>query len=40
MLAKADIQKYLITLDSRLLGNDAKRRFETFYEFSNIDKPV
>jgi len=32
MPAKAGIQKYLKTLDSRLCGNDAKGRFETFYE--------
>jgi len=32
MRAKAGIQNYLKTLDSRLRGNDAKRRFKTFYE--------
>ena len=32
MLAKAGIQNYLKTLDSRLRGNDAKGRFKTFYE--------
>ncbi len=30
--AKAGIQKYLKTLDSRLRGNDANGRFMTFYE--------
>jgi Ca2+-binding EF-hand superfamily protein len=30
--AKAGIQNYLKTLDSRLRGNDAKGRFKTFYE--------
>jgi len=29
MPAKADIQKYLKTLDSRLRGNDIKGRFKT-----------
>jgi hypothetical protein len=37
MPAKAGIQKYLKTLDSRLRGNDAKGRFKTFYETINID---
>ena len=32
MPAKAGIQKYLKTLDSRLRGNDAKGCFKTFYE--------
>ena len=32
MPAKAGIQKYLKTLDSRLRGNDAKGRIKTFYE--------
>jgi hypothetical protein len=32
MPAKAGIQNYLKTLDSRLRGNDAKKRFKTFYE--------
>ena len=36
MLAKAGIQKYLKILDSRLRGNDAKGRFQTFYEFVNF----
>jgi hypothetical protein len=29
--AKAGIQNYLKTLDSRLRGNDVKGRFRTFY---------
>ena len=37
MPAKAGIQNYLKTLDSRLRGNDAKGRFKTSYETSNID---
>jgi len=32
MPAKAGIQNYLKTLDSRLRGNDAKEHFKTFYE--------
>jgi hypothetical protein len=32
MPAKAGIQNYLKTLDSRLRGNDGKGRFKTFYE--------
>ena len=32
MPAKAGIQNYLKTLDFRLRGNDAKGRFNTFYE--------
>jgi len=32
MPAKAGIQNYLKTLDSRLRGNDVKGRFKTFYE--------
>jgi hypothetical protein len=35
MPAKAGIQNYLKTLDSRLRGNDAKGRFMTFYETIN-----
>ena len=35
MPAKAGIQNYLKTLDSRLRGNDAKGRFKTFYETIN-----
>ena len=38
MPAKAGIQNYLKTLDSRLRGNDAKGRFKTFYETINTDK--
>ena len=37
MPAKAGIQNYLKTLDSRLRGNDAKGRFKTFYETINGD---
>ena len=33
MPAKAGIQNYLKTLDSRLRGNDAKGRFKTFLRF-------
>ena len=36
MPAKAGIQKYLKTLDSRLRGNDAKGRFKTIYETINV----
>jgi hypothetical protein len=36
MPAEAGIQNYLKTLDSRLRGNDVKRRFKTFYETINI----
>jgi len=36
MPAKAGIQNYLKTLDSRLRGNDGKGRFETFYETIKI----
>ena len=32
MPAKAGIQNYLKTLDSRLRGNDVKGCFKTFYE--------
>ena len=32
MPAEAGIQKCLKILDSRLLGNDANVRFQTFYE--------
>ncbi len=34
--AKAGIQKYLKTLDSRLRGNDVRRLFKTFYESIKI----
>ena len=40
MPAKAGIQNYLKTLDSRLRGNDAKRRFKTFYETINIGRSM
>ena len=40
MPAKAGIQKYLKTLDSRLRGNDAKGRFKTFYETINIQSSI
>ena len=36
MPAKAGIQNYLKTLDSRLRGNDVKGRFKTFYETIKI----
>jgi len=36
MPAKAGIQKYLKTLDSRLRGNDTKGRFKTIYESINF----
>jgi len=36
MPAKAGIQNYLKTLDSRLRGNDAKGRFKTFNETINL----
>ncbi len=36
MPAKAGIQNYLKTLDSRLRGNDVKGRFKTFYETINV----
>jgi hypothetical protein len=38
MPAKAGIQNYLKTLDSRLRGNDAEGRFKTFYETINLPK--
>jgi hypothetical protein len=37
MAAKAGIQKYLKTLDSRIRGNDVKGRFKTFYETIKIE---
>ena len=37
MPAKAGIQNYLKTLDSRLRGNDAKGRFKTFYDNIKIE---
>ncbi len=36
MPAKAGIQKYLKTLDSRLRGNDVIGRFKIFYETTNF----
>ena len=36
MPAKAGIQNYLKTLDSRLRGNDVKERFQNFYESINF----
>ena len=38
--AKAGIQNYLKTLDSRLRGNDAKGRFKTFNEAIKIDEDI
>ena len=40
MPAKAGIQNYLKTLDSRLRGNDAEGRFKTFYETINIRRSI
>ena len=37
MPAKAGIQNYLKTLDSRLRGNDANGRFKNFYETIKFD---
>ena len=37
MPAKAGIQNYLKTLDSRLRGNDVKGRFKTFYESIKVN---
>jgi len=34
---KTGIQKWLISLDSRVRGNDENGSFLTFYEFVNID---
>ena len=36
--AKAGIQKHLKTLDSRLRGNDVRKRFKTIYETIKITK--
>jgi len=36
--AKAGAHKYLKTLDSRLLGNDGKRNFSTFYETVKVEE--
>ena len=38
MPAKAGIQNYLKTLDSRLRGNDTKGGFKTFYETINVGR--
>jgi hypothetical protein len=35
--AKAGVQKTLERLDSRLRGNDRKRRFSTFYELIKLN---
>jgi hypothetical protein len=40
MPAKADIQSYLKTLDSRLRENDAKGRFKAFYETINVGRSI
>ena len=40
MPAKAGIQNYLKTLDSRLRGNDVKGRFKTFYETIDIQRSM
>jgi len=40
MPAKAGIQNYLKTLDSRLRGNDVKGRFKTFYETINVGRSM
>ena len=40
MPAKAGIQNYLISLDSRLRGNDAKGGFKTFYETINVEHRI
>ena len=40
MPAKAGIQNYLKTLDFRLRGNDAKRRFKTFYGTINVRRSM
>ena len=40
MPAKAGIQNYLKTLDSRLRGNDANGRFKTFYETINVRRSM
>jgi hypothetical protein len=38
MPAKAGIQNYLKTLDSRLRGDDTEGRFKTFYETINVGR--
>ena len=40
MPARAGIQNYLKTLDSRLRGNDAKGRFKTYYETINAEHRI
>ena len=40
MPAKAGIQNYLKTLDSRLRGKDAKGRFKTFDETINVEYQI
>ena len=40
MPAKAGIQNYLKSLDSRLRGNDVKGRFRTYYETINIQRSM
>jgi hypothetical protein len=40
MPAKAGIQNYLKSLDSRLRGNDVKGRFRTYYETIKLDNLV
>ena len=40
MPAKAGIQNYLKSLDSRLRGNDVKGRFRTYYETINTRKKL
>ena len=40
MPAKAGIQNYLKTLDSRLRGNDARGRFKTFYETISVEHRI
>ena len=40
MPAKAGIQNYLKTLDSRLRGNDAKGRFKTFDESISVGRSM
>ena len=37
MPAKAGIQNYLKTLDSRLRGNDVKGRFKTYYKTITLE---
>ena len=40
MPAKAGSQNYLISLDSRLRGNDTKGGFKTFYETINVGRSM